>query len=329
MGISELEIISIIRRAVSDQGLDGLKVPIGDDAALVECGSQQVLLTIDAFHEEVHFSCDTHSPADIGWKAVSGAVSDVAAMGGVPRAVLLSLAFGAAPSRKELRQLLKGVLDACSHYGASLAGGDTTRTTSGLSVTVSVLGIPGTVRPVLRSGARVDDCICVTGELGGSAAGLYLLENGLQELKQEFPGQVRRHLRPVAQLRASALLAKLGVNAMIDISDGLTTDLTHICKESSVGCEVDRSLVPISGETKELASRTSMDPLKWALDGGEDYELLFTCYPGLLDMHRDTMAEWGIRMTAIGRIVEEEKGRRLVGKGRPCTMKGKGFEHFR
>ncbi len=328
MGLNEAEIIGLIRE-MAGVPLPGVEVAIGDDAAQCNFNSGSVLLTVDSFYEGIHFTLETYGYSDVGWKAVAASVSDIAAMGGEPSCVLLSLAFGTPPERDDVKAIISGVLEACAASNCALVGGDVCRSGSGLVLSVTVAGIPPAGAPVLRSGAQEGDVIGVTGSLGSSAAGLFILQSGRDDMRARFPGLVEAHLRPVPQLHAGHMLATAGVTAMEDISDGLGVDLLHICTESGVGCEVDASSVPLSDETRTLADESDVDPLEWALGGGEDFQLLFTSNPGHFDRAATALALHDVFVSRIGSIVGEDKGCKLVDGDESKELGGLGYDHFR
>lgn len=327
MGLAEAEIIALIRKMVG-QPAPGVEVTIGDDAALFHFAGDSVLLTTDSAYEGVHFDIDTFDYSDVGWKAVAAAISDIAAMGGEPSCVLLAIAYGTAPRIEEVRSLIGGVLEMTASCNCSLIGGDVCRSGGGLALTVTVAGTPPPGGAVLRSGAHPGDIVGVTGMLGASGAGLYVLKEHSDELRARFPKLVEAHLRPRPELQAGQLLAAAGVSAMEDVSDGLACDLGHICDESRVGCEIEASLVPIGDETRALATEIGADPLDWALGGGEDYELLFTAHPGHFETAVNALALHGIPVARIGKIADESVGRVLVTDEGRKELEGPAYEHF-
>ena len=259
-----------------------------------------------------HFK-DWAAPEDVGYKAVAVNASDVAAMGGTPRFVLASC--GAPDSETALR-CSQGVLEACQGFGLYPLGGDTTRADA-LTVDVAILG-ELTTQPVPRSGASPGDLLAITGELGASVAGLLALERGMN-------GQarlIRRCLRPEPRLEAGRVAARLGATAMIDLSDGLASDVRHVCDQSGVGCKVDLDLLPIKNDTRELAESLERDPEILAATGGEDYELLI-CAPGpVLDALARNVE---VPLTLIGEITESD----VVFMRRGDPVEGlTGWNHF-
>ncbi|MDQ3363042.1 MAG: thiamine-phosphate kinase [Actinomycetota bacterium] len=239
-------------------------VPIGDDCAVLEIGGRTWAAASDMLVSGRHFK-GWATPADVGYKAVAVNVSDVAAMGGTPRFVLVS---GAAPDPETALGVFEGVAEACREFGVYPLGGDTTGAEA-LTVDVAILG-ELEAAPVLRSGARPGDLLAVTGELGAAAAGLLALE----EEKDGFQRLKARHLRPRPRVEAGRAAARLGVGAMIDLSDGLASDVRRVCEASGVGCRVDLDLLPVPEDTRELAVSLGRDPGVLAATGGEDYELL-------------------------------------------------------
>lgn len=327
MGMSEGEIIALIREMASGAG-PGVRVPIGDDAALFDFAGGSVLLTVDSIYEGVHFSLETFGYSDVGWKAVAAGVSDIAAMGGEPSCALLSLGFGAAPMQSDVCSLIGGVLEMAASCNLALIGGDVCRSGAGLALTVTVAGIPPSSGAVLRSGAHPGDVIGVTGQLGDSGAGLHVLREKNDDMRARFPGLVEAHLRPKPRVQAGVLLAAAGVSAMEDVSDGLAPDLGHICVESDAGCEVEAALIPVGEMARDLAAEAGIDPLEWALGGGEDYELIFTADPDDFEKAVDSLALHGVPAARVGAVTERQNGRVLITERGREELKGKAYEHF-
>jgi thiamine-monophosphate kinase len=264
-------------------------VPIGDDCAVLSLGDTLWAAAADMLVSERHFK-EWATPEDVGYKAVAANVSDVAAMGGVPRFVLAS---GGANGAETTLRCMHGVLEACEEFGVYLLGGDTTSAPA-LTVDVSILGQLAHA-PVLRSGARPGDLLVVTGELGASAAGLLALESGDAGPKR----LVRKHLRPEPRLLAGRAAARLGAHAMIDLSDGLASDVQHVCERSGVGCRIDLDLLPIAGDTWEYLRSKRRDPEVLAATGGEDYELLVTVSEEIVEA---LASESEVPVTVIGEM---------------------------
>ena len=257
--MNEFEIIRKISGGLP-QAPPEVLVAIGDDCAVLGLGEYTWVAASDMLVCGHHFK-GWAAPEEVGYKAVAVNVSDVAAMGGTPRFVLVS--GGAADPGTTLR-CMEGVLEACEEFGIYPLGGDTTRADR-LTIDVAILGELA-APPVLRSGARPADSLAVTGELGASAAGLLALESG----EAGPPRLVRKHLRPEPRVAAGRAAASVGINAMIDLSDGLASDVRHICERSGVGCRVDLSQLPTAGDTREFAESLGRDPEVLAVSGGED-----------------------------------------------------------
>jgi thiamine-monophosphate kinase len=268
-------------------------VPLGDDCAVLEIGDRRWVAASDMLVSGHHFE-DWATPEDVGYKAVAVNASDVAAMGGTPRFVLTS---GGAPAPETALRCFAGVMEACERFDVYPLGGDTTRADV-LTVDVAILGELAT-QPVLRSGASPGDSLAVTGELGASALGLLALERGMTGQER----LISKCLRPEPRLEAGRAAARLGTGAMIDLSDGLASDVRHVCDHSRVGCIVDLGLLPIEDDTRELAESLGHDPEFLAATGGEDYELLI-CAPELL---LDTLANSvEVPLTLIGQITDSD-----------------------
>lgn len=267
-------------------------VPIGDDCAVLRFGDALWVAAADMLVSGRHFK-EWATPEDVGYKAVAVNVSDVAAMGGSSRFVLAS---GGANDPKTILRCMEGVMEACEEFGVYPLGGDTTGAAA-LTVDVSILG-QLTHAPVLRSGARPGDLLAVTGELGASTAGLLILEDGA-------PGPerlVRKHLRPEPRVAAGRAAARLGVHAMIDLSDGLASDVRHVCERSGVGCRLDLDLLPIAGDTRGYLRSAGLDPEILAATGGEDYELLVAASQEIVEA---MAAESEAPVTVIGEVTSE------------------------
>jgi thiamine-monophosphate kinase len=268
-------------------------VPLGDDCAVIEIGDRTWVAASDMLVSGHHFK-DWATPEVVGYKAVAVNASDVVAMGGTPRFVLVS---GGAPGPQTALRCFEGVVEACEEFGVYPLGGDTTRADV-LTVDVAILGELAT-RPVLRSGASPGELLAVTGELGASAAGLLALEGGMPAWERH----IRKCLRPEPRLEAGRAAARLGVGAMIDLSDGLASDVRHVCERSGVGCVVSLDLLPINEDTRELAESLGRDPEVLAATGGEDYELLISAPEPVLDA---LAHEIEIPLTVVGEITESD-----------------------
>jgi thiamine-monophosphate kinase len=327
--LGERGLIRRLRRRLPPPGPDVL-VGVGDDAAAVRGGAETLLLTTDTLLEGVHFRRSTATLRDIGAKAIAVNVSDIAAMGGEPRYALLALALPPELEVAEVDELFAGVLDMAREHGVALVGGDTCAGPSGVVLSVTLVGqVDGA--PLRRSGAGPGDAILVTGSLGAAAAGLAVLERGSAGLPAALiETVVRAHRRPTPRVAESRQIrATGGATAMIDLSDGLVTDLGHIAAESGVGARVDVDTLPVAEAARAVAGALAVDPLHWALSGGEDYELLFTATAArAADLARAVTARTGTPVRRIGEVRPRDEGVRFVDRaGRPHAATP-GFDHF-
>jgi thiamine-monophosphate kinase len=288
--VNEFEIIRRISGGLP-QAPPEVLVPVGDDCAVLRLGGRDWVAASDMLVSGHHFR-GWAAPEEVGYKAVAVNVSDVAAMGGTPRFVLTS---GGAPDPETTLRCFGGVIEACEVFGLYPLGGDTTRADA-LTVDVAILG-ELSAPPVLRSRARPGDLLAVTGELGASAAGLLALEGG-----GSGPWRlVRRHLRPEPRVAAGSAAARLGANAMIDLSDGLASDARRVCEPSGVGCRVNLDLLPVAGDTRRFLETLGRDPEIVAAAGGEDYELLISApEPVLEELARSVE----VPLTTIGEVTD-------------------------
>jgi thiamine-monophosphate kinase len=313
-------------------GKGGLRLGIGDDAAIFrpKPGFESVL-TSDLLIENVHFTLGHCSPWELGAKAVAASLSDVASMGGLPRAYLVSLAI---PRRKPLnRHFFKSLYDGmeawAGAFGACLAGGDTTATSGPLVIDVMMLGEVESGRALLRSGARPGDLVCCTGTLGDSAAGLAALQGRLKKSTAQaaaLRAVIQRHRLPSPRCLAGRfLLTKRLAHACIDVSDGLSSELHHLARESGVAIDIDAGALPLSRSLQELSPRA----LDWALCGGEDYELLFTAPPAKLEyLRRHFSPAADCRLSFIGKVKKSAKPQvRIKRDGAWKALQDNGYEH--
>jgi thiamine-monophosphate kinase len=309
--LNELEVIRRISALLPPAPPEVL-VPVGDDCAVFEIGDSTWVAASDMLTHGHHFK-DWAQPESVGYKAVAVNASDVAAMGGTPRFVLTS---GGAPDPDTALRCFEGVAEACEKFGVYPLGGDTTRADT-LTVDVAILGELAT-RPVLRSGAKPGDLLVVTGELGAGAAGLLILEQNITGYQR----LVRRYLRPEPRLEAGRVAANLGASAMIDLSDGLASDVRRVCDRSGMGCNVDLDLLPVEHDTKELARSLGHDPPVLAATGGEDYELLISAPERVLDALAQSV---GVPLTVIGEVTQGDFAFR---RGDEIVEGLSGWDHF-
>ena len=328
--ISEIELIRRIKGQVLPADADLVK-GIGDDCAvLASPGAESLtLVTTDTLVEGVHFDLSWHPPHLLGHKAVAVNVSDIAAMGGRPRFALLSLAAPAQAGLDLLDPLLQGFMAALARYRVTLIGGDTVRSEQGLVLSITLLGEVGRDQLIQRAGARPWDQVWVSGPLGQAAAGLTICRQGRSELSVSHAELVQAHLDPQPETALGAALAASGlVTSMIDLSDGLATDLAHICEESGVGAVVTAEALPISDSTREAARILGLDPLRLAIAGGEDYRLLFTAPLSAGHKLRELAhLATGGQLFRVGEIGGGQ-GVRLRCKGRDTRIDFQGYDHF-
>jgi thiamine-monophosphate kinase len=276
---SEDQLVQRTGRAIPSLSGGALRLGIGDDAALIApTGRSEWVLTCDQFLEGVHFLADSHPPDSVGYKALARATSDIVAMGATPRFFLLALALPSGQTGAWFNAFLRGMGRAARLMGLRLAGGDTTKSEK-VSISITVLGEIARGRAITRAGARLGDIIYVSRRLGRAQLGLELLRGKLDRLAR-FRHVLRPHLYPQIRLKLGAWLARNRVpSAMMDISDGLSTDLARLCRTSRVGARIMASRVPRVAVPPSVARRLRrlhLDPLQMALHGGDDYELLFT-----------------------------------------------------
>ena len=304
---------------------------IGDDAAVLDYKDKQVLVTTDLLLEGIHFDL-TYAPfKHLGYKAAIVNFSDIYAMNGQPKQITVSLGISKRFSVENLEDFYSGLELACDIYGVDLVGGDTSASLTGFCISITCIGEADSDRIAYRNGAKNTDLICVSGDLGAAYMGLQLLErekavfSGEKEFIPDFEGKeylLERQLKPEARKDIIKILKENNIlpTSMIDISDGLSSDLLHICKQSNVGCVVYEERLPIDYQTAMMAEQFNMNVTTVALNGGEDYELLFTVP---LKFHEEIEQLSGIKI--IGHICDSESGTNLVardGTQIPLTAQG-------
>ena len=309
---------------------------IGDDAAVLDFKGYQTLVTSDILLEGIHFNLEYVPLKHLGYKAAVVNFSDICAMNGKPTQIIVSLGISKRFSVEDLEELYAGLRLACDLYGVDLVGGDTTSSMTGLTISITCLGQAKKEDIVYRNGAKVNDLICCTGNLGAAYMGLQLLERERavgetdpEKTQEAFAGKeyiLERQLKPEARKDIVEALKKAGIKptAMMDISDGLSSELLHICTQSGVGCSVYADKLPIDYQSAAMAEELNMDIVTCALNGGEDYELLFTI--DQKDYEKIIPVE---DVNIIGYIQKPELGCNLVGRnGEEIALKAQGFNAF-
>ncbi len=294
---------------------------VGDDAAVIDCNDKKVVVTTDLLTEGIHFNLMYVPLKHLGYKAVVVNLSDVAAMNAVPTQITVSIAVSSKFSVEALEQIYEGMNLACEKYGVDLVGGDTTSSMTGLVISVTAIGMANEEELIYRNGAQKNDLICITGDLGGAYMGLNLLERenrvfkdnpNVQPQLEGYNYILERQLKPEARTDMKKIFEGLKVKptAMMDISDGLSSEVMHICSDSGVGAKIYEEKIPMDNETKNLAEEMHINPIVAALNGGEDYELLFTVPISDHDKIRNHPD-----ITVIGHIVDASEGTNLVAMG--------------
>jgi thiamine-monophosphate kinase len=328
--VAEFDLIRKLRDVIGSPGM-GTMVGLGDDAAVYEPPGGLELLTCDAFVEGVHFRRAFASFREIGAKCVTANVSDAAAMGGFPTRAVISLCVPSDLTDEDVVELYRGALGVCAKYGAELVGGDTVGSPSGLVISVALVGSVDRGHVVLRSGAVAGDALIVTGQLGGSEAGLRALEGGLAD-EAGVRAAIRRHIAPSARVsEAQALIEVATPHAMIDVSDGLSSDVLHIADESGVGVRLMAESIPLAPYVPDVATRLGVDPVGLALASGEEFELVVALPKSEVERAAEHVtAVTGTPVTCIGEVTDRSSGCVIVhGNGTESELRPAGYEHLR
>jgi len=309
---------------------------VGDDAAVIATSEEEVMLvSTDMLVEGIHFNLMYSPLMHLGYKSVVVNLSDIYAMNGTPKQVTVSIAISSRFPLEAVEELYKGIKKACDIYQVDLVGGDTTSSLSGLMISITALGTAKKDEVVYRSGAKEYDLLVVSGDLGGAYMGLQVLEReravfkANPDIQPDLDGHdylLERQLKPEARKDVIQILKELEVHptSMIDISDGLASEIMHICKASEVGCTIYDERIPLDAKTSIAAIEFNVDPVTTALNGGEDYELLFT----VKQEDYEKVAS-NPNFTVIGHITDKESGVNLVDKnGSHIALKAQGWNHF-
>lgn len=313
---------------------------IGDDAAVLDYTKHgqdmQTLVTSDLLLEGIHFNLEYVPLKHLGYKAAVVNFSDIYAMNGTPTQIIVSLGISKRFSVEDVQTLYDGIKLACEHYHVDIVGGDTTSSMTGLTISITCMGVANKAEVVYRDGAKVNDLICVTGNLGAAYLGLQLLERERIVMQANakatpaFEGKeylLERQLKPQARVDIIQQLKQAGIKptAMMDISDGLSSELMHICTQSGVGCAIYEDKLPIDYQSAVLAEEMNMSIVTCALNGGEDYELLFTCS---LDDYEKLIPIDDLYL--VGHITKPEYGTMLIGRnGEELSLQAQGWQAFK
>ena len=335
--ISTLGEFGLIRHLTKDMTTNqpSTQKGIGDDAAVLNFGSKRTLITTDLLLEGVHFNLEYVPLKHLGYKAAVVNFSDIYAMNATPTQITVSLGISKRFSVEDLEELYSGIRLACERYNVDLVGGDTSASMTGLTISITCLGTAAAKEIVYRNGAKVNDLICVTGNLGTAYMGLQLLERerivmqANENATPAFEGReylLERQLKPEARRDIIEKLREAGIKptSMMDISDGLSSELMHICTQSNVGCAVYEDKLPIDYQAAALAEEMNLNIVTCALNGGEDYELLFTCS---LDDYEKLIPIEDVYL--IGHITKPEYGINLIGRnGEEIALQAQGWNAF-
>lgn len=333
--IGEFGLIERLKKNIHLQNKSTIK-GIGDDCAVIDNGTDFfTIVSTDMLIEKIHFDLSYVPLRHLGYKAIAVNVSDIAAMNGIPEQITVGLAISNRFSIEAIEEIYAGMKIACDNYKVDLVGGDTTSSISGLMISISVIGKVNKNKIAYRNTAKKDDIICVTGDLGAAYMGLHILEREKQvyqsnpEMQPELVGfdyLLQRQLKPEARMDFIHELAEKNIvpTSMIDISDGLASELFHICTQSGVGALIMEENLPIDQLTYQTAIDFHIDPLTCMMNGGEDYELLFTLNPDDYEKIRKH-----IDIIAIGKILEDKSIIQLQSKaGTIVPIKAQGWKHF-
>lgn len=308
---------------------------VGDDAAIIDNGDKQTLVTTDLLLEGIHFDLIYTPLKHLGYKSAVVNFSDIYAMNGTPQQITLSLGVSQRFSVEDLEEFYAGVLLACEVYGVDLVGGDTTSSLTGFTISVTCIGVAEEKNIVYRDGAKDTDLIFVSGDLGAAYMGLQLLErekqvfSGQEHQQPDFSGKeyiLERQLKPEARKDIIKFLADHNIKptAMIDVSDGLSSEILHICKQSNVGCKIFEDRLPIDFQTATMAETFNLNVSTVALNGGEDYELLFTVP---LSLHDEAVAITGVHL--VGHITSPKDGCVLITRdNQSMELKAQGWNQM-
>jgi len=333
--LGEFQLIQSIPRRFTSQGFRPT-VRTGDDAAVLPLSPQQhVVISTDLLVEDIHFTRKTATFFDIGYKAATANLSDIAAMGGQPTGIFVAIALPPSLTNQDWQEFYRGLAVPCKPYRVQLLGGDTSSSPTSLFIAITITGQVSPGHILTRQGAKIGDLIYVSGTLGDSAAGLTYLKKyrrppQLSTLSQTMKYLVQRHLQPTARVPLGELLASQPyASSVMDLSDGLSGDLRHLCRQSQVGALIESEKIPMSQQMQQYAKRIRATPLQWSLHGGEDYELLFTIPPQWQHKFEQCAKKQRIPITRIGIIQPKRFGVRIIHHDqRQDVLSPQSYEHF-
>ena len=335
--IAKLGEFGLIDKLTSDISIknESTKLGVGDDCAVMDYNNSRVLVSTDLLMEGVHFDLTYVPLKHLGYKAAVVNFSDIYAMNGTPQQIVVALGVSKRFTVEHLEELYSGIKLACDIYGVDLVGGDTTSSRSGLTISITCIGNATNEEIIYRSGAKETDLICVSGDLGAAYMGLQLLEReklasvGIEDFQPQFQGKeylIERQLKPEARKDLIAELKSKSIHptSMIDISDGLSSELLHICNASGVGCRIYEDKIPIDYQTAIMAEELNMNLVTAALNGGEDYELLFT-----IPLHLYEQVKNNEYFKVIGHITKNDLGCAMITRdGNEVQLKAQGWNHI-
>lgn len=331
--IGEFGLIELLTKEFISKN-DSTQLSVGDDAAVIDFNKKNTLISTDMLVEGVHFDLSYFPLKHLGYKAITSSISDICAMNGICSQVTVSVAISNRFKIESLKDLYSGIKVACENYNVDLVGGDTTSSNKGLIISVTALGVPSESGFVKRSGAKTNDLIVVSGTLGGAYLGLQVLEREKQVFLVNpsnkpdltaYKNIIQKQLRPEARNDIIEFFqeSKIKPTSMIDISDGLSSEIIHLCKSSNKGCKIYEDKIPISDDSLQACKEFNLEPTTIALSGGEDYQLLFTVAQENLDQIQNNL-----NLSVIGHITSSKEMILLEKSGRNIMIESLGWKSF-
>ena len=331
--IGEFGLIELLTKEFISKN-DSTQLSVGDDAAIIDFSKKNTLISTDMLVEGVHFDLSYFPLKHLGYKAITSSISDICAMNGICSQVTVSVAISNRFKIESLKDLYSGIKVACENYNIDLVGGDTTSSNKGLIISVTALGVPSDSGFVKRSGAKTNDLIVVSGTLGGAYLGLQVLEREKQVFLVNpsnkpdltaYKNIIQKQLRPDARNDIIEFFqeSKIKPTSMIDISDGLSSEIIHLCKSSNKGCQIYEDKIPISDDSLQACKEFNLEPTTIALSGGEDYQLLFTVAQENLEQIQNNL-----NLSVIGHITSSKEMILLEKSGRNTMIESLGWKSF-